>query len=137
MYLVEWVKSFIKSHMPRFVLACCQDKCKQFMLQPAILVDCYIDSSFGKLGDTAKFPFVWSYVVVYLQVRNCSLILVGSRVSSYHTNNTLKLTAEDLDQISNPAVATPEPVSELPSDPPNVEAREEIMVSEEAKEPEV
>ena len=37
--------------MPRFVLACCQDKCKQFMLQPAILVDCYIDSSFGKLGD--------------------------------------------------------------------------------------
>jgi len=49
----------------------------------------------------------------------------------------LKLTAEDLDQITNPSVATPEPISELPSDPPNVEAREEIMVSEEAKEPEV
>ena len=57
MYLVEWVKSFIKSHMPRFVLACCQDKCNQFILQPAILVDCYIDSSFGKLGD--KYENVW------------------------------------------------------------------------------
>ena len=52
--------------MPRFVLACCQDKCKQFMLQPAILVDCYIDSSFGKLGDKYKFLVVLSYVVIYL-----------------------------------------------------------------------
>merc|ERR1711997_208883 len=49
---------------------------------------------------------------------------VGSRASSYHTNNTLKLTAEDLDRITNPAVDTPEPISELPSDPPNVEERE-------------
>ena len=78
-----------------------------------------------------------SYVVVYLQVFNYSLILVGSRVSSYHTNNTLKLTAEDLDQITNHEVDKPEPIRELPSDPPNVEEREEIMVSEEAKEPEV
>ena len=65
------------------------------------------------------------------------LKLVRSRASSYHTHNTLKLTAEDLDQITNHAVDTPEPIRELPSDPPNVEEREEIMVSEEAKEPEV
>ena len=62
---------------------------------------------------------------------------MGSRASSYHTNNTLKLTAEDLDRITNHVVDTPEPISELPSDPPNVEEREEIVVSEEAKEPEV
>ena len=80
---------------------------------------------------------LWSYVVVYLWIENYSLILVGSRASSYHTHNTLKLTAEDLDQITNHAVDKPEPISELPSDPPNVEEREEMMVPEEAKEPEV
>ena len=54
--------------MPRFVLACCQDKCKQFMLQPAILVDCYIDSSFGKLGDKYENVRLKSVSLHYLML---------------------------------------------------------------------